>query len=185
MRTRAAVAAGKGEPLIVTELELDEPRADEARVRMVASGVCHTDAIVRDQWYPTPLPAVLGHEGAGIVETVGAAVTSVAPGDHVLLSFDYCGHCNNCISGNPAYCAEQFQRLFGGGRVSDGSRAFMADDGTPVSSHFFGQSSFSAYSNVRERSLVKVPENAPLELLAPLGCGIQTGAGAVLNVMKP
>lgn len=184
MRTKAAVAGTQGEPLTITELELDEPRADEVRVRMVASGVCHTDAIVRDQWYPTPLPAVLGHEGAGVVEAVGSAVTSVRPGDHVLLSFDHCGRCDNCASGHPAYCREQFPRFFGG-RRADGSTAFTRDDGTPVSSHFFGQSSFAAYSNVAERSVVKVPDDAPLELLAPLGCGIQTGAGSVLNVMRP
>lgn len=184
MRTKAAVAGAKGEPLTITELELDEPRADEVRVRMVASGVCHTDAIVRDQWYPTPLPAVLGHEGAGVVEAIGSAVTSVKPGDQVLLSFDHCGRCDHCTSGHPAYCHEQFPRFFGG-RRPDGSTAFTDDAGTVVSSHFFGQSSFAAYSNVAERSLVKVPDDAPLELLAPLGCGIQTGAGSVLNVLKP
>lgn len=181
--TRAWVATGAEQPLTEQELTIDEVRADEARVRMVASGVCHTDAIVRDQWYPTPLPAVLGHEGAGIVEAVGSAVTSVAPGDHVLLSFSSCGACANCHRGRPAYCTDFFARNFGGGR-SDGSTSYSGPDGR-VSSHFFGQSSFAALANVPERCLVRVPESAPLEILAPLGCGIQTGAGTVLNTLNP
>lgn len=183
MKTTAAVAFAKEEPLTIVDLDLDEPRAGEVRVRLVASGVCHTDAIVRDQWYPTPLPAVLGHEGAGIVDAVGPGVTKVAVGDAVLLSFDHCGDCANCASGLPAYCVNFFGANFGGRRV-DGSTGFSLD-GAAVSSHFFGQSSFSQYSNVSVNSLVRVPASAPLELLAPLGCGIQTGAGAVLNSLAP
>ncbi|MEN9751922.1 MAG: hypothetical protein RLZZ600_969 [Actinomycetota bacterium] len=183
MKTTAAVAFEPEKPLTITELEMDEPRTGEARVRMVASGVCHTDAIVRDQWYPTPLPAVLGHEGAGVVEAVGPGVTKVEVGDHVLLSFDYCGHCANCSSGKPGYCENMFAANFGG-RRGDGSTSYT-HNGEPVSSHFFGQSSFANYANVPVNSMVKVPTSAPLELLAPLGCGIQTGAGSVLNVLQP
>lgn len=183
MKTTAAVAFEKEQPLTITEIDLDEPRAGEVRVRMVASGVCHTDAIVRDQWYPTPLPAVLGHEGAGVVDAVGPGVTKVEVGDHVLLSFDYCGDCANCASGKPSYCANMFDANFGGHRP-DGSTSF-SHNGESVSSHFFGQSSFSNYSNVPVNSIVKVPKSAPLEIMAPLGCGIQTGAGAVLNSLQP
>ncbi|WP_104195473.1 NAD(P)-dependent alcohol dehydrogenase [Cryobacterium sp. M15] len=184
MKVTAAVALAKGEPLVIQELILDAPRATEVQVRMVATGVCHTDAIVRDQLYPTPLPAVLGHEGAGIVEAIGDGVTSVEVGDHVLLSFSSCGVCSSCVSGHPSYCIHLYDLDFSGARP-DGSTAFTADDGTPVSSHFFGQSSFASISNVAERSVVKISRDAPLELMGPLGCGIQTGAGAVLNVLRP
>lgn len=183
MKTTAAVATGPGQPLEIVELELDDPRAGEVQVRMVASGVCHTDAIVRDQWYPVPLPAVLGHEGSGVIEQVGPGVEGLEPGDHVLLSFASCGHCRNCAAGRPAYCLAFYPYNFGA-RRADGSTAFTRD-GEPVGSHFFGQSSFAAKANVNRRSVVKVPKEAPLELLAPLGCGIQTGAGAVLNVLDP
>src|SRR5690606_15023897 len=112
----AAVATAPETPLDVRELELDDPRPDEVQVRIVASGVCHTDAIVRDQWYPTPLPAVLGHEGAGIVEQVGAGVTTVEPGDHVVLAPASCGTCTQCLGGHPAYCANFYDLNFGGTR---------------------------------------------------------------------
>ncbi|WP_026454364.1 NAD(P)-dependent alcohol dehydrogenase [Saccharomonospora iraqiensis] len=183
MDTTAAIATAAEQPLTLAEVELDEPRADEVRVRMVACGVCHTDAIVRDQWYPTPLPAVLGHEGAGVVEAVGTGVGEIEVGDHVLLSFAHCGHCPNCVEGWPAYCHTFFERNFGG-RRGDGTTAFSRG-GEPVSSHFFGQSSFAGRTNVHVNSVVTVPESAPLETLAPLGCGIQTGAGAVLNTLDP
>jgi aryl-alcohol dehydrogenase len=183
MKIKAAVAVAPEKPLEITELDLDEPRDGEVRVRMVASGVCHTDAIIRDQWYPTPLPAVLGHEGAGVVEALGAGVTGFALGDPVLMSFNHCGRCANCAGGRPGYCADFYARNFGG-RRPDGSSAFRAG-GAVVSSHFFGQSSFASHANVPVASLVTVPAIAPLEVLAPLGCGIQTGAGAVLNSLNP
>jgi aryl-alcohol dehydrogenase len=179
----AAVVPGTGEPLTIQQLQLDDPRPDEVRVRMVATGVCHTDAIVRDGIYPTPLPAVLGHEGAGIVEAVGSAVTTVAPGDHVVLSAAYCGHCRKCRAGLVAYCENLMAQDFGGTR-GDGSTSLSNDQG-PVSSHFFGQSSFATYANVVETSVIKVSPEAPLATLAPLGCGLQTGAGAVLNELRP
>jgi aryl-alcohol dehydrogenase len=183
MKVTAAVATGKGNPLTFKDLELAEPGPGEVQVRMVASGVCHTDASVRDEWYPTMMPAVLGHEGAGVVEKTGPGVTSVSAGDHVVLTFSSCGTCASCVSGHPAYCAQFFPLNFFG-RRGDGTVAF-SDDGKPVGSHFFGQSSFSTVSNVTERSIVKVPSTAPLELLGPIGCSIQTGAGAVLNVLNP
>ncbi|EPR76205.1 Alcohol dehydrogenase [Leifsonia rubra CMS 76R] len=184
MKINAAVATTKGEPLEIRELTLDELRSDEVQVRLVATGVCHTDAIVRDQVYPTPLPAVLGHEGAGIVEAVGSSVTGVEVGDHVVLSFPSCGVCSSCVSGHPSYCLDLNALAFGGART-DGSTAFSDEDGSPVSSHFFGQSSFATVTNVNKRSIVKVSKDVPLDIMGPLGCGIQTGAGAVLNVLEP
>ena len=181
---KAAVAREQGKPLTLEQLQLDALRPNEARVRMVASGVCHTDAIVRDGVYPTPLPAVLGHEGAGIVEEVGADVASVRPGDHVVLSAAYCARCAECQAGRMAYCENLFAQDFGG-RRPDGSTALSDAAGLPVSSHFFGQSSFGSLANVVETSLVPVPPSAPLEVLAPLGCGLQTGAGSVLNELRP
>jgi aryl-alcohol dehydrogenase len=126
---------------------------------------------------------VLGHEGAGIVEAVGSSVTSVVPGDHVLLAAAYCGRCDRCRAGQMAYCENLFAADFGG-RRSDGTTA-LSKDGEVISSHFFGQSSFSTYANVVEESVVKIDKDVPLEIVAPLGCGIQTGAGTVLNELKP
>jgi aryl-alcohol dehydrogenase len=179
----AAVARDAGADLVIEQLELDDLRHNEVRVRMIATGVCHTDAIVRDQVYPTPLPAVLGHEGAGIVEAIGDSVRTVKPGDHVLLAAAYCGHCSKCRAGEMAYCENLFEVDFGG-RRPDGSTA-LSKDGVAISSHFFGQSSFATYANVVEESVIKVDEDVPLEILAPLGCGIQTGAGSILNQLKP
>ena len=142
-------------------------------------GVCHTDVKMRDGARPVPLPIVLGHEGAGVVEAVGSEVSEVRPGDHVVLSFDYCGKCANCRSGRQAYCKYVFQYSFGGVRP-DGSSP-LRKNGDVVHGMFFGQSSFANYALATRRNVVKVPKEAPLEILGPLGCGVQTGAGAVLN----
>lgn len=183
MRVTAAVIDQPGGPPRLRPLDLDAPRPDEVRVRMVATGVCHTDLNIRDQVYPTALPAVLGHEGAGIVEAVGAAVPNLSPGDHVVLSANSCGGCRPCLAGEPAYCADLFARNFGMSRP-DGSCP-LTHDGQPVASMFFGQSSFSTHANVAYRGVVKVDDDVDLTVVAPLGCGIQTGAGAVLNQLKP
>lgn len=183
MQITAAVAREHGEPFTIEQLELDELRANEVRVRLVATGICHTDAIVRDGMYPTPLPAVLGHEGAGVVESIGASVTSVIPGDHVVLAAAYCGHCKRCRNGEMAYCENLFAADFGG-RRNDGTSA-LSKDGEVIASHFFGQSSFATYANVVEESVVRVDPTVPLEHLGPLGCGINTGAGTVLNELTP
>ncbi|MGM7669714.1 NAD(P)-dependent alcohol dehydrogenase [Microbacterium sp. A93] len=183
MKTRAAVATAPQADLEIREVELDAPRPDELQVKVVASGVCHTDAIIRDQWYPVPLPAVLGHEGAGIVEAVGADVEGFAVGDKVVIGPAYCGRCEQCLAGHPMFCVNFYDRNFGV-RRPDGSTAFSDGDGA-IGSHFFGQSSFAEHTNVVASGAVKVPDNAPLELLGPLGCGIMTGAGAVLNVLEP
>jgi aryl-alcohol dehydrogenase len=182
--TRAAVVESGGAPFTLSDIELDEPGPHEALVRMVATGLCHTDLGVASGGLPFPLPGVLGHEGAGVVEAVGPAVTGVAPGDHVVLSFTSCGDCRNCDGGHPAYCATWLPLNLLGGRRADGTST-ISRDGEPLGGHFFGQSSFAERALVDERSLVKVDQDVPLESIAPLGCGVQTGVGAVWNVLKP
>jgi aryl-alcohol dehydrogenase len=182
--TEAAVVESGGAEFTLSTIDLAQPRADEVLVRMVAAGLCHTDLGVASGGLPFPLPGVLGHEGAGIVERVGSAVTRVQPGDQVLLSFTSCAACANCRDGHPAYCETWLPRNLLGGSRMDGS-ATITRAGLPIGGHFFGQSSFSRLAVVDERSLVKVAPDAPLELLAPLGCGVQTGAGAIWNVLKP
>ncbi len=180
---KAAVVRDSGGPFRLEDATLGAPHDDEVLVRIVATGMCHTDMVIRDQVYPVPLPIVLGHEGAGIVESVGARVTKLAAGDHVVLTFVSCGACRTCQSGVAAGC-ERFNALnFAGARL-DGSHALhVAADG-PVNDRFFGQSSFATYAIATERNAIKVRKDAPLELLGPLGCGVQTGAGTVLNALK-
>ncbi|MCU1639224.1 MAG: Alcohol dehydrogenase, zinc-binding protein [Microbacteriaceae bacterium] len=180
----AALTRGLHREFEIEELTLDDPRAGEVQVRMVAVGVCHTDMAVRDGWIPTTFPIVLGHEGAGIVERVGEGIAHLAPGDHVVLTVASCGVCVNCLSGNPAFCADSYAQNFAGGRA-DSSTSLTDAAGHPINSHFFGQSSFASHANVPVRSVVKVRDDVPLESLAPLGCGVQTGAGSVLNVLQP
>ncbi len=182
MDIRAAVIRKKGGPFQIETLTLDDPRPEEVLVRIVATGMCHTDMVARDQLYTVPLPVVLGHEGAGIVERVGGGVKKVAPGDHVVLTYMWCGHCTPCLNGDLTYCANFYPLNFGGTR-EDGSTATRDKQGA-VHDHFFGQSSFGTFALAHERNVVKVPANAPLEFLGPLGCGIQTGAGAVINALK-
>ncbi|MEW2048872.1 NAD(P)-dependent alcohol dehydrogenase [Streptomyces sp. NPDC005476] len=182
--TRAAVVESGGAPFTLSEVVLDDPAPHEAVVRLVAAGLCHTDLGVASGGLPFPLPGVLGHEGAGVVESVGSAVTGVAPGDHVVLSFTSCGDCRNCHGGHPAYCATWLPMNLIGGRRADGTST-ISRDGEPLGGHFFGQSSFAERALVDERSLVKVDPDVPLESIAPLGCGVQTGVGAVWNVLKP
>ena len=180
----AAVVPEKAHPFVLEELDLDEPREDEVLVRVVATGICHTDLIIRDQYYPVPLPVVLGHEGAGVVERVGAAVTKVKAGDHVVMTYPSCGKCPNCMADHPAYCLESYQRIFSGARIDGSTALHRRGQNEPVHGHFFAQSSFATYSLATERNVVNVRKDVPLEMLGPLGCGIQTGSGAVLNTMQ-
>jgi aryl-alcohol dehydrogenase len=182
MLTKAAVTFGKGEPFKITDITVDDPQPGEVLVRLVGTGICHTDIMVRDQFYPVPLPAVLGHEGSGVVEKVGLGVTNIQPGDHVVLSYSSCGTCPNCLSGK-AYACEKFYDLNFGGQIIDGT-CRLHKDHQPLS-NCFGQSSFASYSVTSARIVIKVPKDVPLEMLGPLGCGIQTGSGAVLNKLKP
>jgi aryl-alcohol dehydrogenase len=183
-RTSAAVVEQAGGPFVLRDVELEAPRADEVLVRIVAAGICHTDLSVQSGALPFPLPGILGHEGAGVVEQVGEAVTKVRPGDQVLLSFTSCGRCECCRGGHPAYCETWLPRNLIGGARADGSHT-VHQDGTAIGGHFFGQSSFAGYALADERSVVRVDDDAPLAFLAPLGCGIQTGFGTVWNVLRP
>jgi aryl-alcohol dehydrogenase len=178
----AAVTRASNAPMSLETLDLEDPRDDEILVRVVATGVCHTDIAMRDKTFPVPHPVVLGHEGAGIVEHVGGSVTRVAPGDHVVMSYDSCGACPSCVAHQATYCYDFFGRNFAAVRA-DGSTSLSAA-GAKVHGNFFGQSSFANFALCRERNVVKVRNDIPLELLGPLACGIQTGAGAVMNALK-
>lgn len=183
MQISAAVVRAKSAPFVIERLELTDPRPDEVLVRILASGMCQTDLHGRDAYYNTPYPAVFGHEGAGTVEAVGADVTRVAPGDHVVISFPWCGACPNCRRDMPAHCQKSFDWKMRGTRP-DGS-TLMQKDGAPVYSAFFQQSSFATFAIANERFVVKIRKDAPLELVGPLACSGQTGAGAVFNTMQP
>jgi len=182
-RARAAVVRSKGAAFSIENVQIGPPAEHEVLVRVVAVGICHTDLIVRDQYYPFPLPGVLGHEGSGVVEEVGAGVTHVSPGDHVVMTFMSCGLCRFCLRGEPAYCSDFYSLNVGGAR-KDGSTGTCDSHGHALHDHFFGQSSFGTFALAHSRNVVKVPKNIPLEILGPLGCGIQTGAGAILNSLK-
>ncbi|KQX23406.1 MULTISPECIES: NAD(P)-dependent alcohol dehydrogenase [unclassified Sphingomonas] len=180
----AAVVREKGGPFGIERIELDEPRDDEVLIRISGVGLCHTDLVVRDQYFPTPLPAILGHEGSGVVEKIGRSVTKVAPGDHVVLTVASCGTCANCLSGRGGYCNDLYGRNFSG-RRPDGSTPCHDAHGHEVSAYFFAQSSFADHALASERNVVKIAKDVPIELMGPLGCGLQTGAGAVINALKP
>lgn len=179
----AAVQRAPNCPPQIELLTIEEPRAGEIRVAMSAVGICHTDMVMRDQLVPVPQPVVLGHEGAGIIEAVGEGVTGLTIGDHVILSFASCGHCSSCDDHSPAYCHSWFPLNFGGMRT-DGSTALTDVAGEVVHSHVFGQSSFATHAVVPASNAIKVDAEIPLDILGPLGCGIQTGAGAVLKALK-
>jgi aryl-alcohol dehydrogenase len=183
MRTMTAALARPGRRLFdLVDAELSAPRDDEVLVRIHGVGICHSDVSVLEGGLPLPLPAVLGHEGSGIVTAVGRAVRTVAPGDAVVLTFRSCGRCARCAANEPAYC-EQFHALNTTGCRPDGSCTVHVC-GQPVTSSFFGQSSFAEFALAYESNVVKVPRDLPIERLGPLGCGIQTGAGAVMNALR-
>jgi aryl-alcohol dehydrogenase len=170
-------------PFVIDTLELCPPRPDEVVVRVVASGMCQTDLHGRDGFYEPTYPKVFGHEGAGVVHAVGSAVRSLSPGDHVVMSYPWCGDCPNCRHDLQNYCVHG-RRLKWHGTPADGS-TLLSKNGAPVYSAFFQQSSFGTFAITQERYTVKVRRDAPLELLGPLACSGQTGAGAVLNALKP
>ncbi|MDT0430789.1 NAD(P)-dependent alcohol dehydrogenase [Streptomyces salyersiae] len=182
-RVRAMVVEAPGAPFTIRDADLEDPRPREVLVRMSAVGVCHTDVGMRDTWPPQLTPMVFGHEGAGRVEAVGAEVTGVAPGDHVCLTFASCGVCAQCAADHPAYCRSARTLNLSGAR-EDGTSP-LSLDGTPLHAGFFGQSSFATHAVVHERGVVKVPSDLPAAVAAPLGCGGQTGAGTVLNRLRP
>lgn len=180
MRATAALLEQPGQPFVLTEVDLEDPRPDEVLVRIAAVGVCGTD-LEFARFFPTP--ALLGHEGAGIVEKVGAQVTSVRPGDHVAMSFTSCGTCTLCLTGSPAYC-RSFDAVNFSGRRPDGSTA-VTHGGLEVNAHFLGQSSFASHVVAPERAVVRIDPSWDLLRAGPFGCGFQTGAGGVLNVLRP
>jgi len=187
MEIKAAVVFEKSGEFKIEQLELCDPNDDEVLVRIAGTGICHTDIAGQHQYLPIPperaFPAVFGHEGAGVVETVGARVTKVKPGDHVALSWDFCGACPSCKSGKEPYCNNLFLHNFNGARP-DGTTTLRKGDQV-IHGSFFCQSSLANFALANERNIVKVSKDVPLEILGPLGCGIRTGAGAVMNTLHP
>ncbi|MCL2365972.1 MAG: NAD(P)-dependent alcohol dehydrogenase [Oscillospiraceae bacterium] len=184
MQITAAVTREKGK-LNFETVELADPKANEVLVKMVASGICHTDTAVIEQYLPVTFPMVAGHEGVGVVERVGPGVTDLKPGDRVVLSYPTCGICDACKSSKPFACENLFWSLFGG-NYADGTKRMKGFDGAEIGV-MFGQGSFATHAIVNQRNAVKVDVDSDDELaqLCSLGCGIQTGAGAVLNRMNP
>jgi aryl-alcohol dehydrogenase len=183
MEIKAAVVHEIGGDFSIEQVELSEPNDDEVVVRVVGSGICGTDlGAVHGHLPIPPPPSVFGHEGAGIVERVGARVTKVKPGDHVVLAWDYCGECAACKMGKELYCMNFFLHNFHGARPDD-SPTMRKGDGI-IHGCFFCQSSFADFALASERNVVKVQDDVPLEVLAPMGCGIMTGAGAVINSLQ-
>lgn len=181
MRITAAVATAPAAPFEIIACDLAEPQAGEVLVRVHACGICHTDLAVKLQHIPVPLPRILGHEGAGVVERVGPGVSRLAPGDHVLMSFGSCGYCPPCEAGSPGYC-DRFRPINLYGERAFGPALSAAQ---PLGGHFFAQSSFATHCIATERNTVRIDKDLPLELLAPLGCGIQTGMGSVMLALAP
>ncbi len=181
MNIKAMVVHEQNGPYLLEDVEIDEPKDDEVLIRNVASGICHTDEFGRSQGVPIALPLVLGHEGAGIVEKVGKNVTDLKPGDHVGVTYAFDGTCPACRGNEPYYC-DNFNQINFGGVASDGTTR-LHQDGEDVSM-FFGQSSFATYSIANAASVAKVDDDVDLGIVAPLGCGVQTGAGAMINVAK-
>ncbi len=184
MQANAAVMPERHGRWAIETLDVADPGPNEVLVRVVASGICQTDVHARDGFFPIATPAVYGHEGAGIVEQVGSAVASLQPGDHVIMANPSCGECLDCLAGFETYCARWMDLKVSGYR-SDGSSVSFSRNGEAVYGSFFQQSSFASYTLATERNTIRVPEDAPLELLAAFPCGVNTGAGAVLNVLKP
>ena len=177
MKSTAALLTGLGSEFTLDEIDIDGPRAGEVLIEIKAAGLCHTDLAARDGVLPIAFPGVVGHEGAGVVLAVGDGVTKVAVGDRVGVTFNSCGACATCAGGHPAYCENFMAKNYGGAR-DDGSLP-LSRNGEPVSGMFFGQSSFATVALANELNVVKVDAEIPFEMLAPLGCGIQTGFGAV------
>ena len=182
MKSRAAILFEVGQKLEVREVDVQDPGPGEVRIQMVAGGVCHSDLHVMTGHLSAPLPAILGHEGAGIVADIGAGVTSLRPGDHVIPLWRLsCGECEYCTGGRPALCAAGTEIRWTG-RLLDGTSRFKLD-GQEIK-HFAGVSSFSNYTVVPEKAILKIPDDLPLELAALLGCAVITGWGAVINAAQ-
>ena len=181
MRVTAAVMEEKSGKFNLDSLDLDAPQSNEVLVKITATGICHTDLHACDGYFAMLYPAVYGHEGAGVVAAIGSVVEHLAVGDHVVISFPWCGEFEHYREDRRSYC-QRGRELKSGGARTDGSTT-MRRNGAPVYGSFFQQSSFATHALTPARNAVKVRCDAPLEFLGPLGCGLQTGAGAVLNVM--
>jgi aryl-alcohol dehydrogenase len=182
MIANAAVLRDPLKPFAIEEVTLSDPGPGEVLIKIAGAGLCHTDVASR-HFLAFTQPVVLGHEGSGVVEATGAGVSRIAVGDHVVMSFDSCGWCARCLAGEPAYCAAFVPLNFAGFRA-DGSTPMKDQDGAPVLARWFGQSSLATHAIATERNVVKVDQSLPLELLGPLGCGFQTGAGSVLLALQ-
>lgn len=183
MRIRAALVPEKGAAFKLEALELADPAPDELIVRVAASGVCQTDLHARDDYFGMPFPCVFGHEGAGTVEKLGSRVSGLAPGDRVVMVSPACGACEACRLELPGYCSSARGIKFSG-RLRDGRVPLRSGD-APVYGAFFQQSSFATHSLATQANVVKLPDDLPLEVAAAFACGVNTGAGAVLNVLRP
>ena len=183
MKTRAAVAVAAGKPLEIMEIDLEGPRAGEVLVEIMATGICHTDAFTLSGDDPEGMfPAILGHEGAGIVREIGAGVTSVVPGDHVIpLYTPECRECEYCLHPKTNLC-QAVRTTQGQGLMPDGTSRFSID-GKPVL-HYMGTSTFSNFTVLPEIALAKVNPDAPFDKICYIGCGVTTGIGAVINTAK-
>ncbi|MGR3780023.1 MAG: alcohol dehydrogenase catalytic domain-containing protein, partial [Albimonas sp.] len=184
MRTRAAIAMEAGKPLEIAEVNLEGPRAGEVLVEIMATGICHTDEFTLSGADPEGLfPAILGHEGAGVVREVGAGVTSVKPGDHVIpLYTPECRQCASCLSGKTNLCTS-IRATQGQGLMPDGTSRFTTLDGDPIL-HYMGCSTFSNFTVLPEVAVAKIREDAPFDKVCYIGCGVTTGIGAVINTAQ-
>ncbi|PIE56003.1 MAG: aryl-alcohol dehydrogenase [Desulfobulbus propionicus] len=180
----AAVVNGVNEEYKIESIYVDEPKANEVLVKIVASGICHSDEAFRLGDAEYGLPAVFGHEGAGIVEEVGEAVKTVKAGDHVILSYAFCGHCHSCLRGKPATCSD-WVPLNVSGRRGNGEAVFYKKDKVTPIGNFLGQSSFATHTVVDEKNITKIDRSVDLRLVGPLGCGFLTGSGTVFNGFQP
>jgi len=175
VKTKAAVLYGVNQPLVIEDVELDEPQAGEVLVKTSASGVCHSDLHFMEGKWMYPLPVVLGHESAGVVQKVGTGVTNVKPGDRCVIAFQQsCGKCNRCVTGRPNLCTDS-QSLNRIGRLKIGGNPSM---------QFAGMSAFAEHQLVSSAACVHVPDNVPMEVAALVGCSVMTGVGAVTNTVK-
>lgn len=184
MRARAAIMSERYGRWTIETLDVAEPGPQEVLVRVVASGICQTDVHARDGFFPIPCPAVYGHEGAGVIERVGNGVTTLKPGDHVMMANPSCGECPDCLAGFEAYCSKA-PMLKQSGYRSDGASLSFSRGEKPIYGSFFQQSSFASLTIATARNTIRVPDDVPLDILAAFPCGVNTGAGAVMNVLKP
>lgn len=184
MKVKSAVLNELKDEYVIEEVELRDLKPNEVRVKLVASGICQSDEGIRVGKSAHEFPAILGHEGAGIIEEVGAGVTEYEVGDHVVMAYNYCDQCDACLTGQPTACEKFVTLNTGGGPDEDGQYKFEKEDGTEVSD-MFNQSSFSVNTVTAENNLTKVDKDVDLRLVGPLGCGFQTGFGTVVDGLKP